>query len=438
MGHNSRRRRQEPTEPHLVSFHVTHRWTSPELLGRYTRIPAEKILRAVSGHEAVQGAVALVTCHRAELYLETDQPDATASILRGFFRSQTFRDAVRKAPAGFRPESALHVLRDEETLHHLFRVAAGLDSILLGEREILGQVRRAYRLARDQRTIGGFLDLAFQRAIALGRFARTQPGFGFPKRSYAAEAVAVLKERLGGIRGRRVVLVGAGSLAADAARLVRQARPARIIVVNRHADAGRRLASMTRGDYRPLRQITALAGEADGIVLAVRSGRPLLDLAKLRSNVPVIVDLSNPSVVQANGHAGNLVGLDEVAQRVLRRHQPARAVIESVESMAQDATQTLLDDKGVSQEPVSGVLRALNASAAQLAEQETAKALRKLRHLSAEDQGIVRELARSLHTKLFRAPTIALKEVEQDRREDLLDAARVLFRLSPNEKEATG
>src|SRR2546423_1101656 len=282
-------RRSRLAELSLVG--ISHHGATLEVRERVALDPDEaaELARELAGDEGE--AVCLSTCNRTELYVAGPGAEDRAA------------GALGEAEA----EGALYRRADDEAARHLFRVAAGLDSRVRGETEILGQVRAAYALG----TPGPLLDRLFREALRVGRKVRAQSPIGDPAAS-AASAAAVLAERvLGDLTGRQVLLIGAGDIGeATAGRLV--ARGARIaFVANRGEERRARVARRLDAEPLALGEVASALAEADVVVastnsrsflvssddveraLATRERRPLLliDLAVPRDLDPEIADL---------------------------------------------------------------------------------------------------------------------------------------------------
>jgi glutamyl-tRNA reductase len=234
-------------------------------------------------------AVCLSTCNRTELYLADGDDDRVVSMLEDL--------------AGVSLDGVLYRLRDEPAALHLFRVAAGLDSLVPGEGEILGQVRAAY----DSVSPGPLLDRVFRQALAVGKRVRTETAIGESPASVSSAAAALAAQVFGDLAGRRVMLIGAGRIGELAAGNL-ASRGARIAyVANRTLEAGRRLADRFDGSAIALSDVPAHLSEIDVVVsstsstehvlraedVPARRGRPLffIDIAVPRDLDPAIGSL---------------------------------------------------------------------------------------------------------------------------------------------------
>jgi glutamyl-tRNA reductase len=261
---------------------------------------------------AISAATVLSTCNRTELYAIAAACDAV-EVLRGALAARGGLTPEAVAAAGFAYCGA-------PALEHLFRVAAGLDSMVAGEPEIQHQVRRAATLAADEGTLAPDLDKVFRHAVAAGRRVRRQTGIGRGAVSTASVCVALARRALGELRGCRALVVGAGAMASSAARALRRHNVGDLVVANRTPAAGRRLAEGLGGRGVSLAGLAAELARADLVVactgapapvlrrqdaaraVRVRRGRPLvcIDLAMPRDIEPAVAMLDGVVLLDAD------------------------------------------------------------------------------------------------------------------------------------------
>jgi glutamyl-tRNA reductase len=419
----------------FVAFGLSHRSAPLAVLERVSvaRPELAKVLRQLCVDDAVEGAVVLSTCNRTEVYLD-------AGRFHGSYRAA--RDALADH-AGFDPDEIapyLAISYDTDAVKHLFSVAAGLESAVLGEHEILGQVRDAWTAAADERALTPALDLLFRRAVEVGKAVRTETAIGRGTASVGQAAVELAGQRLGGLAGRRAAVLGAGAIGATVAGALASRGVADLAVVNR--GRGRAEAVAAALGARPVgldglpaelldADVFVTASAAPGVVvelelveriLAERGGRPL-----------VVVDADLPRNVDPS--AGRLAGvtlldLDDVkafadaglAERA-RAADGARLLVE--EAVARHVTERT----GRQADPTVAALRSW---AEEVRRAEVDRYRSRLSGLTDRELGIVDALTRSLLGKLLHAPTVSLKEAAagpQGTR--LAEAAAELFRLNP-------
>lgn len=250
-------------------------------------------------------SILLRTCHRAEIYVSAQLPSLVA-----------LNERLEKEAA--RP---LSLLLDADAVEHLFRVASGLESLVIGEAQILSQVRRAYRGARISGTVGPVLAGVFDRAIFLGRRARSRTSLGRLGHSIGSIAGMKLAEVFGGLYRRRGAIIGAGEAARDAARHLADAG-AHLAVLNRTRQHAVELARTLGGASYPLEEMEAVLSRIDFAVVAVSGTRVRIDA----TGPLVVVDLSSPRAV-APSFGATVIGLEDLSPS--RGPEVRRAIFEA-------------------------------------------------------------------------------------------------------------
>ena len=382
---------------------VSHHGAGVELRERVA-LRLEEATRVAAGLAAAAGeAVCLSTCNRTELYVAHDEStDAEAAATAVLLERE--------------PElaNALYRLRDEAAALHLFRVAAGLDSLVPGEGEILGQVRTAFEAG----TTGAILDRLFRQALYAGRKARTQTAIGESPASVSAAAAALAQQVFGDLRGRRILLVGAGKVSEQAA-LNLLSRGAEITVVaNRTLDRAVELAERFGSAALPLDRVEDELERADVVVsstsspelvlrreqveraVRARRGRPLflIDLAVPRDLEPAINELDGCYLY-------NIDDLEAVVAESLGSRRREAASAETI--VAREAEQFRSWQASLDVVPAIASLR---ARAEEIRRGELAKAESRLGQLSEAERNAVESITAQIVNKLLHTPTIRLKE----------------------------
>jgi glutamyl-tRNA reductase len=387
---------------HLVLVGTSHHHAPVELRERVAF--DEEAAHAVA--ERLGAAVCLSTCNRTELYVEAEDAD----------------DAERRAAAVLSElEPALYRLRDQAAALHLFRVAAGLDSLVPGEGEILGQVRAAHEAG----TPGPLLDRVFRHALHAGRKVRAQTAIGQSPASVSSAAAALAEQVFGDLDGCEILLIGAGKVSGQAARNLRT-RGARItFVADSKTDRARLESELARVD------IVVSSTSASGYVLdaptvdRARGGRRLLlvDLA-----VPRDLD---PAIHQLDGcYLYDIDDLEAIVAETLtgRRGEADRAEsIVAAEAEKFHEWQASLD--------IVPAIASLRARAEEIREQELAKAEAMLERLDESQRRAVESITAQIVNKLLHMPTIRLKQAAAAADGVFYaDAVRHLFGLGEDER----
>jgi glutamyl-tRNA reductase len=309
----------------VLCLGVSHRTASIELLGRLAARPpalAERLAAAAAGRAGDGGwpreVVVLSTCNRHEVYaVDGDGPaDRALATLAGWC-------AVR---LGLElPAAARYALVGGDASRHLARVASGLDSMVLGESEILGQLGAAHRAAAAHGLAGPVLGALFRTAVAAGRRARAETAIGRAAASFATAAVDAASEAVGGLGGRRVVVIGAGRMGRKIVAAVRARSSAGIVVLNRTVSAAEALAGRHGAHALGLEALPCAVGAADVLFACAAVERPIVNAAAIGARIDsprgalVVVDLGVPPNVDEGVEASpgaRVVGLEQLGARV--------------------------------------------------------------------------------------------------------------------------
>ena len=251
----------------LVVVGLNHRTVPVELLERMA-VPPEgmpKALQDLSRREHLAEVVLLSTCNRTEIYSHATLFHPAMQDVRDFLADMSGVDPDEFA-------DLLYAYYDDAAVAHLFGVAAGLDSMIIGEGEILGQVREAWSIAEREQASGPLLSRTFRHAIEVGKRARTETGIGRYSVSVSTAAVTLAASRLGSLDDRRVLVLGAGEMGQSAALALAGAGVGEIVVANRTESTADALATRVDGRAIPLHELAGALDECD--LLLVSTGAP--------------------------------------------------------------------------------------------------------------------------------------------------------------------
>ena len=283
----------------------------------------DKALDHLGNYEHVAGGVILSTCNRIEVYSSVSKFHGGAQDLRNFLA-----EFCHVAPEHF--SDHLYTYHDDGAVRHLFRVAAGIDSMVIGESEILGQVKRAYGVARDRKMTGRILDSAFERAFKVGKRARTETGIARDPVSVSSAAVELARRAFegGSLAGKSVAVVGAGKMGRLAARALAAAGVTDVTIVNRSEDRARELAGVFDAESRPLGDLVDVLRSADILITSTTAAGIVIDRSLVvsalegRTAGPLfIVDIAVPHDVERS--------VAEQEGVVLRDIEDLRGVVEA-------------------------------------------------------------------------------------------------------------
>jgi glutamyl-tRNA reductase len=356
----------------------------------------------------------LCTCHRTEVYFTADGMEADAvHVVAGLL-------------PGLQPidHNDLRFMEGSEAIEHLFRVASGLDSLVIGEPQVMGQVRRAYTVARREGAAGPVLSNIFGRALRIGRQVRADTGIGRLGYSIGSIAADHLAHRLGDLHGMTGAIVGAGEAAADAATSLRKAG-ATVHVTSRAPASTSRLARLIDATPHPLDELADVLELADFAVVAVSGGilARAADLPERSAGRPYLVyDLSMPRAVDAGGRADvEVLHLEELPAP--RNPEIIEAVIDA-EAMVRKEVALL--EHWLDARASGPVIRDLRTKAETLVRQEVDRGLVGL-ELTAEERERVASVAMRIANKLLHGPTAALRDADESTRA----LVKRLFGLEP-------
>jgi glutamyl-tRNA reductase len=286
---------------HLLLIGISHKTAPVELRERldFQIRGVSQALQSLAGRGSTREAVVLSTCNRAELYVACDDVPATRADLVTF---------VSEFHSVDRPLVAPHVyeVADLEAARHLFRVAAGLDSLVVGEPQVFGQVKEAHTLAGEVRTVGPVLNRLFHASFVVGKRVRTETGLGSGSVSISYAAVALAKKIFGDLKGRAVTVVGAGEMGKLTARHMKTQGVQHVTIVSRTmAHAARTAEAIGGAAARPWEDLDAVLGDSDVVISATGAAAPILSKARLeaimrpRRNRPLfIIDIAVPRDVE--------------------------------------------------------------------------------------------------------------------------------------------
>jgi glutamyl-tRNA reductase len=415
----------------LLALGASHKTASLELREKLA-LPAgraARVLGELTDHDGVHEAVALFTCNRTELYLVTD--DA--------LEAENTTLAILSRQAELRPTEligSLYSLRGREAVEHLFSVTSGLDSMIVGEAEIQGQVKRAYEMALVEGVSGPVSNRLFRDALAAGKRVRTETGVARSNVSISTVAVQLASDFLGELADRRVLVIGAGENAELTARALRDRGVETLFVANRRYDRALGLAQRFGGQAITFDDMPRELEKADIVVTSTGAphqivGREELEfVAASRMGRPlVMIDLAvprdiEPSVRDCPGIA--LYDMDDL-QRAVARNLDAR-VAEAEEALSIVRQEVERFEEWIASLDVVPTISALRRRADEVVRQVLDENEPRWESLSEADRERVEVMARAVVSRLLHEPTVRLKDRGSYH---YLHTLRELFGLDP-------
>jgi glutamyl-tRNA reductase len=369
----------------------------------------------------VAEAFVVSTCNRVEVFVLADGETAA----RAFFTSRS-------------PEASdhLYLKRGSDAVRHLFRVSASLDSMVVGEQQILGQVKEAYGLASAAQAAGSYLSRLCNRAFATAKRVRTETEIGRGATSMSQVAVELVEKIFGDLRGRTIALVGAGKMGALSAKALAVLGANQILVTNRSAERGLALAEQVGGTFREWEGLEALLVEAD--VVIVSTGAPhyvvtresvSVAMKARRSRSMCVIDLAVPrNVDPACAELNDVFAYDvDDLERVVHSTQEARRG-EALRAEAIVEAEVMAFAKERETRAALPVLASLRRHAEEIARAEAERTLAMVgEKLDEKGRRSVEAMAQAIVNKLLHGPTARLKEAASSGDSALPGAAAELF-----------
>src|SRR5262245_41799326 len=382
-------------------------------------------LRDLFGRSKVREAAILSTCNRTEVYVSGSEPEPVVRWLEDFHRVP--KDSLARY---------LYTLPQERTITHAFRVASGLDSMILGEPQILGQMKQAVRDAESAGTLGLVLNRLFQRTFAVAKDVRANTDIGTASISMAAASVKLAERIFPSISGQRLLLIGAGEMIELAATHFAARKPKSVTIANRTLERGKELAARFSADAITLNEVPERLQEFDIVVTCTASSLPILGkgllerVVKARRHAPVfIVDLAVPRDVEPE--AGDLddvflYSIDDLSNVVKDNLKIRNESVQQAEQMIATQAESFL--RWLEGRAVVPTITALQGHHDELRAAELERARKQLAAGAPPDQ-VLEQLARGLTNKFLHGPTQALNQAGDAERAELLAALERIYTL---------
>jgi glutamyl-tRNA reductase len=387
----------------LLAVGVSHHHAPLEVRERlYLGEGHQAKLATELAHDGAE-AVVLSTCNRTEVYLAGGDP------------GQACEELQRRS--GLELGGVLARWDDGEAVTHLFRVAGGLDSLVPGESQILGQVRLAYESARTAGATGALLNRLFEDALHAGKRVRTEAKLHELPESVAVSAVELAARELGGVEGRRALLFGAGKMSELAARNLRS-RGAEVVVSSRTLESAQDLADRAGGRAAAFDAVAVELPEADLVISATRCPYPILhaEAVRPREKPLVLVDVAvprdlDPAIGALDGCT--LFDIDALGEGLVGREEDVR---EADAIVAEEAARFAEWRRS---RDAAAAIRDLRRRAEEIRSEELARAGSRLSELSPRERETVETLTSQIVNKLLHTPTVRAKETGSEPLRDL-------------------
>lgn len=429
---------------HLVVLGLNHKTAPVDLRECYafSEEKVKKTLRYLQEYIGINECVILSTCNRSEMYAVVDEADEALSVLKDIFADVGGKKIEN--------DDFIFYLKEEDCIRHLFRVSASLDSLVIGEGQILSQVKKAYTLARQMGATGTVLNTLFHRAIAVGKKVRTETRIAYNAVSVSYAAVELAKQVFGQLCNSNVLLIGAGEMSELTARHLVDNGVCSVFVSNRNHERAQEMARRFRGSAVPFNDFMECAVEADIVITSTGAPHYVItawDVAHLmpkRQGRPIIfIDIAVPRDIEpevaaiAGAKLYNIDDLEAVVEsNVKERESEALAAEEIINYNVTELTEKF---RYLEFRPT---LALLTDKAERIRRRELKRAMAKLTDISAEEKKVIENMSKMLMRKLLRDPMIGINEIAGSEQEKIcLTTVNRLFKLEEagedinNEKE---
>ena len=412
---------------HLLTCGVNHH-TAPVSIRERVAFPADILMRAladISGRKLAREAAILSTCNRTEVYCNASEAEGVAEWMADFH--------------GLKPQDVkpyLYLLPGDQAVKHAFRVASGLDSMVLGETQILGQMKQAADKAQEAGTLGLLLNKLFQRTFSVAKEVRTATEIGANTVSMSAAAVTLAERIFPSIADQAVLFIGAGEMIELVATHFAARSPRRLMVVNRTVERARELANRYGGEAAALTSLPELLPQFDILITSTASPLPIVGLGlveralKMRKHRPIfMVDLAVPRDVEAEvGELRDvfLYSVDDLGEVVRAGHDARHAKVEQAEAIISANVNEFMH--WLDARRAVPTIRALRDHAERLRRHEMERA-HKLLAKGEDPQAVLEAMSQGLMNKLLHDPSHVLHQAAGEERDQLIELVARLYNL---------
>ncbi len=416
-------------------FHIVglnHR-TAPVEVREKLAFPAAQLPQAIRRLVACSGVtegMILSTCNRVEIALSSDDSQAPGVV-------ENLLEEFRQIPRGVLAPHLYHY-RGKEAIRHLFRVAASLDSMVVGEPQILGQLKEAYAAAKAQGAVSGVLDGLLTRAFSVAKRVRSETEIGQNAVSVSYAAVELAREIFGDLNGRTILLIGAGKMSELAARHLHRAGARRILVTNRTRERADQMAAVFEGTVVPYEQFGASLVEADIVITSSGAPHYILDRAAMhrtmqqRRNRPIfLIDIAVPRNIEpAVNQIDNvfLYDIDDLGRVVEQNRVGRLEEAADAERIVEEEVEKML--VRMREREVTPTIVTLQERLEELRQAEVARVRGRLGGLTPQQEEAIESLTRSMMAKIAHGPIAELRRAAgKPETESIVEMVRRVFRL---------
>lgn len=408
----------------VINARVTYRKVPIHILEKFTFKDLEGAYESFLNDRSVKECVILQTCNRVEVYVAIDNPDHE-KIVDLWARNTGLSSDMFK--------DYLEFNTGKDVVLHLLKLASGLDSLVIGEDQILGQVKRAFDSAKNSRYAGSQLELLFDHAVKIGGKVRTSTGINKGTVSYGSMAVKLAEENLNGLNGKNIMLIGSGEAISLVAKTLKK-RKIDFMVTSRTFERARSFAETAGGKPVAFEDALEMLKEVDALFVATTAPYYLIPFERAdnamrnRRKPMVIVDLSNPRTVEekvSTIKGVKLINIDEVSSLVERNMKLRMKEVNDAKRIIEDGFYSVeARMKRLEAEPV---VDTLFKKVHTIRERELGKALQML-DLDEEQKKVVEQLSHAIVEGILSNPMDMLRKASEDGDKELMKAVLKLFK----------
>jgi glutamyl-tRNA reductase len=395
--------------------------------------PAGDFLREVTAVDSISEAALISTCNRSELYVVSSNPVAAESAALGLLATR----------AGIRPTEladAIYAPRNCDAARHLYQVASGLDSMIVGEAEVQGQVRTAHEIARETGTAGPMLHRMFNAALQTGKRVRAETQLSVGRASVSSVAVRLAQDVLGDLRERNVIIIGAGETSELTAQALAGEGVQTVFLANRHADRARSIAARFGGEVVSLHDLPEQLLTADIVVSSTSSPHPIVGVAELeevmsqRPGRPLLlIDIAVPRDIDpACGQLPDvaLYDIDDMHSVISHTLTSRAGEVDGASAIVEEEIQRFA--RWMGQQDILPTVAALREHGRDIVDQVLAENSGRWEGTTQRDLARIDAVARAVMQRLLHEPTIRLRESGHGR----VALVRELFGLADGPTDA--
>ncbi|MEM2990551.1 MAG: glutamyl-tRNA reductase [Halobacteria archaeon] len=404
----------------ITSMIITHRKASLDIIERAWHRDVPSFLQRIKSFNGIEECFIIQTCNRVELYIVAKAGEA---ILK------------RIAEEMHVPDQVVVFHNHEQSICHLMRLACGLESMIVGEDQILGQLKDFYELARKAGTIGRVLSAVLDKAIAVGKRARRETGINKGAVSIGSAAVELAEKLLGSLEGKTLLIIGAGEMASLTARAVASRNLKQFFIASRTLEKAERLAREFKAISVEFSDVPKFLFESEVVICATSAPHHIITPKVIpREKQLLIIDLGTPRNVApevgklSNVELHNIDSLRAISERNLESRRIEAFKVEGIIEVEISAL-----EKQLKQQLAEGVIAALYQRAEEIRKRELEKAIHKLgNRMNAEEREILEALTNSIVSKILVEPTRVLRSAALNDDKQFIENIERLFNLGGN------